>query len=545
LNHDSIAGTDARASVYSRTEAVRPIADSGRERGDPMSLPSACSLAVACGILFYCAFPTVGIWPLAFIAATPLVAALEGQRLTHACVIGLCAGLVMNTAGFWWIVPAGRSFSQLPEAALVPLALGVWTYQAGQFALLGGAYACLRARGWPSGLVFPLCFAAAEFLFPKPIPWCFAACVHDVPLLLQTAELAGPQLTAMVLIVPGVALGSVLIERCRSRGAYLRAAGMLTLPVLLAVAHGASSLKRVEAAVAAAPEAHVGVVHDDSPRRLTEAQRSRRLALHLQLTEELRKRNVDFVIWSETILATTTSPQARGVALGPEIAGRTGIPLVLGATVDDGSARYNSALSTDAAGFVTGRYDKQKLFALGEYVPWGDVFPSLYGFFPFSGRYTRGAVPDPLTVLGHNLTALICFEDTFPEHVNRMVAETRPGMLVTLANDGWFRGSPVRQIHLALAQLRAVEHRRFLLRATNAGVSAVIHPTGRVVASTDANRAELLEARVSWLDDSKTLFELLGDAPWYAVTALLLGMALRGLAYDRGRAEKRCPALPR
>jgi apolipoprotein N-acyltransferase len=80
-----------------------------------------------------------------------------------------------------------------------------------------------------------------------------------------------------------------------------------------------------------------------------------------------------------------------------------------------------------------------------------------------------------------------------------MVVEARPHLIVSLANDAWFGDSQEPWLHDAVARLRAVEHRRYLVRATNSGVSSVVDPVGRVVARAGLLARENLRAEVRML----------------------------------------------
>jgi len=126
-----------------------------------------------------------------------------------------------------------------------------------------------------------------------------------------------------------------------------------------------------------------------------------------------------------------------------------------------------------------------------------------------------------VTFEGFRLGVLICYEDILPGFVRRVVRDTRPHLLVNLTNDAWVGDTPEPWIHLALAKLRAVEHRRYLVRATNTGVSAVIDPAGRVVTRSGAFTRENLRAEVAMLEDT-TPYALWGDWPsWIALAAVL------------------------
>src|SRR5262249_25600521 len=145
------------------------------------------------------------------------------------------------------------------------------------------------------------------------------------------------------------------------------------------------------------------------------------------------------------------------------------------------------------------------LLAFGEYLPFGDTFPVLYKWSPHSGRFSPGNTLDPLLVdvkgATHKVSALICYEDILPGFTNRAVAYAEPELLVNMTNDAWFGDTNEPWQHLALAKFRAIEHRRFLVRSTNSGVSAIIDPNGAVVDGTLSTpfKAESHDAIVRWL----------------------------------------------
>jgi apolipoprotein N-acyltransferase len=109
-------------------------------------------------------------------------------------------------------------------------------------------------------------------------------------------------------------------------------------------------------------------------------------------------------------------------------------------------------------------------------------------------------------------------------------------LLLNLTNDAWFQGSPAAELHLALAAFRAVEHRRYLIRATNDGVTAMVDPGGAVTWRLPAGRAASGVAEARWLHGS-TWYGRLGDAPWAAtvVLALLFGTRCRPARLTRVR----------
>jgi apolipoprotein N-acyltransferase len=179
---------------------------------------------------------------------------------------------------------------------------------------------------------------------------------------------------------------------------------------------------------------------------------------------------------------------------------------------------------------VTSRYDKEYLLTFGEYLPFGDTFPILYEWSPHSGRFSPGTDLTPLVIPDksggkHNVTTLICYEDILPSFTNKAV---RPDteLLVNITNDAWFGATTEPWEHLALAELRAIEHRRYLVRSTNSGVSAIVDPAGRAIATSEvrdvqkssAPTGDRLDADIHWMKGS-TVFEWIGNFPWYLVAA--------------------------
>ncbi len=259
------------------------------------------------------------------------------------------------------------------------------------------------------------------------------------------------------------------------------------------------------------------------------------LRRHLQLSRDLEARNVDFLVWSETSAMHPVRDEVYAAELH-RVASQIGAPAIFGAVIGKpvSDAReyvlYNSAVSSDISGSVEGRYDKQYLLAFGEYLPFGDTFPILYRWSPNSGHFSAGKSLDPLVLDVHGekhpVTTLICYEDILPEFTNDAVRHADPDLLVNMTNDAWFGDTSEPWEHLALAQLRAVEHRRYLVRGTNSGVSAVVDPVGRVAAHTGTFRQDSVAASIHWMH-ARTVYELLGDWPWLLVTVATAAGAVR------------------
>ncbi|HEX5463258.1 MAG TPA: apolipoprotein N-acyltransferase [Burkholderiales bacterium] len=146
----------------------------------------------------------------------------------------------------------------------------------------------------------------------------------------------------------------------------------------------------------------------------------------------------------------------------------------------DGTVYYNSVVSTGKSPSQT--YRKHHLVPFGEFLP----FKPLFGWvldvldIPLSD-FSRGpSYQKPMAVAGQQVAVDICYEDGFGDEIIRQLPQAT--LLVNVSNDAWFGHSIALDQHLQMSQARALETGRYMLRATNTGVTAVIDTKGRVVA---------------------------------------------------------------
>ena len=128
------------------------------------------------------------------------------------------------------------------------------------------------------------------------------------------------------------------------------------------------------------------------------------------------------------------------------------------------------------------------------------------------------------------LAATICYEAIFPGAV--LPDGPRPELILNVTNDAWFGDSTEPWIHLALSKFRAIEQRRFLVRSTNSGVSAIVDPVGRIVTHTGTFREEATRGEIAYLKGG-TPYRLWGDVPWWLATMAVAVMSVRRRAPRR------------
>jgi apolipoprotein N-acyltransferase len=186
----------------------------------------------------------------------------------------------------------------------------------------------------------------------------------------------------------------------------------------------------------------------------------------------------------------------------------------------------NSAVVLDPEGRVLLMYDKIHLVPFGEYVPaW--AFPGLVGKITYeAGNFVAGTSYQVARTRDGAIAVFICYEAIFPQLVRRLVPDG-PGVLVNISNDAWFGDSSAAAQHLEMARLRAIENRRFLLRATNDGITAVIDPNGRVIARLPRHRSAALLGRFDYLAE-RTFYTEHGDLfAWCCIAVAVFSIGLQ------------------
>lgn len=479
-----------------------------------------------------------GVWPLALVSLVPLWRALEAvwdAPAWRAALAGLAFGAVAYAGGYpwlWRLVDAFLGGSVLLGVALwVPY--GVWfSLRFVSHALL---YRLARRRGAPVAVAAVPTFLVIEWLWPALFPVYAGVALVERTAWIQVADLGGPLLVSAVVLAANLAVFETWrwVRRERPRPTAVLAATGAAL--VLALGYGAVREHVLERELAHAPTLRLALVQGNLSVETKRGDPRRVHRRYLEQTRELLARDghPDLVVWPETV-------QSRGLQRPLPLSGRfvredIAVPLLFGAAtvrVETGRReRYNSALLVGADGVIREAYDKNLLIPLAESIPFADAAPGLAALFPHAQRFAAATDTPPLTLGPWRISTPICYEAVRPDFVRRMVARANPHLLVSLANDAWFGDSQEPWLHDAVARLRAVEHRRALVRATNSGISSVVDPLGRVVARTHLLTREDLRAEVP-LRDGQTLYGRLGDWPGGAAAGIL---ALALVVTRRGR----------
>ena len=182
---------------------------------------------------------------------------------------------------------------------------------------------------------------------------------------------------------------------------------------------------------------------------------------------------------------------------------------------------YNTAHFVDSQGHILGTYHKNYLLMFGEYIPFANKFPWVYEVLPEAGNLTPGTDFELWSYKGFDFAPIICYEDILPRFVNKF-SELEPHVFVNMTNDAWFGKTAEPKLHLAIAMMRTVEHRKWLIRSTNTGISAFVDPNGRLVKHTSIYDPEILLQSVAMMPKTRTVYSYIGDLLGYLAGAWIL-----------------------
>ena len=195
----------------------------------------------------------------------------------------------------------------------------------------------------------------------------------------------------------------------------------------------------------------------------------------------LSSKRVDLIVWPETAIPVLKENAEGFLSMMGRFAADRNSALITGVPIRQEvrhEPRYFNGIT--AVGEGDGVYLKQKLVPFGEYVPLQDVLRGLIAFFdlPMSD-FARGPSDQAmLQAKGYQIAPLICYEVVYPDFVANLAAQS--DILLTISNDTWFGTSIGPLQHLQMAQMRALEAGRWMIRATNNGVTALINPFGQI-----------------------------------------------------------------
>jgi apolipoprotein N-acyltransferase len=488
-------------------------------------------LAILAGALTTPAFAPFHLWPLALLGPGLLLLLwTRGERPGFAT--GFFYGLGLMGSGVSWLYVSIAQFGDLGWLFPLVATLGFVMLMALYYGLLGWLAGRLRnSRQVALALLLPALWTLVEWLrgwFLSGFPWLQLGYSQiDGPLSGYGPLLGVLGISWMVVLSAGLML--LLMEGGKTR--------WLALAALLLVWGGGYTLSYSTWTRASGEPLQVVLVQGNIPQALKWAPEQLTPSLVLYAQQSKPHFNKDLVVWPETAVSAFQFQvdEAFLQPLEAEVK-RQGGHLVFGVVqMDEAHERYFNAMVA-LGNPQQDSYFKRHLVPFTEYLPLKSILWPLVDLFtiPMSD-FTAGSDSQPLMQVGpHQVGMSICYEDAFG---NEMIqALPQAAYLINASNDAWFGHSLAPYQHLQIARMRALETGRYLLRATNTGISAIVGPKGQLLKRAPLLMFDVLSGEIEPMSGS-TPYARMGNIP---LLALLLLMLVLAFPCGHSRFRRRC-----
>lgn len=493
-----------------------------------MTLPAGFAnkgrwLAGAAGALLPLSFAPFHWYALAPVLLAALFLLWEGQRPREAAWRGFWFGFGTFAAGTYWLYISIHVFGGAPLWVAVLLMLGLVWLMAMYVAVCGYLATTLSAGSMAVRwcIVWPACWTLIEWLRSwlfSGFPWLSIGYGQIDGPLRDWAPVAGMYAVSLIAVI---------------------VAG-----VLLTLVRGTAIDRKLAAAAAVIIIASTWLIHDRQWTRATDQDLRVRL-VQGSISQDrkwlLEQRQPTLDLYTELTFASGDSQFAPDLTVWPEVAVPAiahreqafldgiaerardrDMQILLGIlTFDVDTEQIRNSLI--AAGEPGGSYHKRHLVPFGEFFPVPDFvrkWMRLSGM-PSQDTASGERFQEPLRVDGIALAPSICYEDVFgSEQLDFLPAA---GLLVNVSNDAWFGDSVAPHQHLQMARMRALEAGRFMLRATNTGITAIISPDGGIVRESPQFETHVLDAVVQ-AHVGPTPYTRTGNYPVIVVCLVFIGI---------------------
>ena len=493
-------------------------------------------LASLSGALLVLSFPNFGHPIVAWLALAPLIWVIGSVSRWQAAWLGLLTGTVHFLGTIYWIPSVMIEYGGLPAAL-------AWLVYAA-FALYLALFPCLFAVmlslivgrvGNLGMLLAPAVWVTTElgrmYLFTG-FPWALIG-YSQVPFLAvaQAASVVGVLGVSALVVSTSAVTAFVLTAGVRRSRLPVAVTTVVVGGTIVAGAWRVQQATLLTEGVEIRVAALQGNVSQDDKWNPLKSEEI--LATYVRQTEAASESGAQLVVWPEAATPFPLAADPRGEHIR-RLAARLDSHLLIGTTeieadeIEGRSQYYNSAYMLDQTGETAGIYRKQHLVPFGEYVPLREALFFVSPLVETIADFSAGTGPQVLPFDDHGVSTAICYEIIYPALVRELVLGGA-NLITTLTNDAWYGRSAAPYQHFQQARMRAIEQGRYLVRAANTGISAVVDPYGRVLA-----RSRLFEQAVV-LEKVRLLKQLtpyghVGDLTAYSlafVTFLALGVTRR------------------
>ena len=439
----------------------------------------SCLLNLVAGCLMILAFAPWSWYPI----AVPIIAVVLHNWLKYspksAFKLGILFGFSYALGSSYWVYYSLHDYGQ----ALIFLAAAAAVVFAAILSLFFAVLAALVSyhRRYPPAFLYLLIF---------PALWVLAEWARSVLFVGFPWNLLGQILIDSpwygILPLFGILGGSAVVAICAGAVVYffrLQTPAKTVFGILFGLFLTATSaLQFIEWTRPTSDELKASVIQANIPQKLKFDRPYLQRLVNQYLDLSMQHTDSDLILWPETAIPIYADMLEKQLTSVGEQLNEQGTVLLTGIFYRDREQgkRYNSLMNVNSNDF----YHKRRLVPFGEYIPLRSVFEvfSNWIIIPMSDLHAAEMTPI-LDVSDYNAGVSICYEIAFANDI----ADSLPAadFLINVSNDSWFGDSLAPHQMLQMARVRAAENERYMVRATNTGISAIIDHRGRIVEQSE------------------------------------------------------------
>ncbi len=466
---------------------------------------------------------------LVWIACFPLVAVLVNEkRLRRAFLLGYVCGAAFFAGSCYWFTTVMESYGHLVPALAVLVFILFIVVDSVFFGAFGLAVGWVARRSLMRALAAsPLLWVAMELARTYLItgfPWDLLGYAVQASGLRQIASVTAVYGLSFLAVATSALLAWVLLAKRRVRAGLLLAAWIIALLLVQWRFTPPPEEMGKELAFLLQPnvpledsalEAWVPWRDPSNLAKLVQLSVSTVQEVRTRVpstTAEIETGHPPLLIWAENPAPFffTRDPVFRDAM--ENMARQTHAIVITNTVVPldaQGNSITNTAITLSPDGREVARYDKIHLVPFGEYVPWWALPGLVHKITSEVGNFAPGSTYSVADSPAGGIGVFICYEAIIPQLARRLVARGA-GVLVNISNDAWYGTSAAAYQHLEMARLRAIENHRYLLRATNDGLTAVIDPYGRILEQIPRYQRRVMVAHFDF-EERQTFYSVHGD----------------------------------
>ncbi len=481
-------------------------------------------LPVLSGVMIILCHSPISLFPLAFISLVPLLVSIRKEGLYNSFIKGLISGVVGYLGLIYWVIVAMNRYGGIDIFTSIAIMLLLVLYMA----LYVGIFSCIvtflqQKYLFPLYLSAPFVWVLLEYLrgfFLSGFPWALMAySQHNFLYFIQVASITGVYFISFLIIAVNCIFYYVWTEK-RPPVVY---SAVVTILIISSIIYGVLKLndhKQEEIRKVAIIQGNIG-----QDVKWDEKFKAKTVEKYIKMTVD-HGNGCDLVIWPETSLPFAINMAKNIENLMKSLSVSINADIIFGTVhQENGDKFYNSAYLINRNGALMGFYHKVHLVPFGEYTPLKEYIPFLEKITVLGGSFSAGKTHNPVKSSMGNMGILICYEGIFP-HISVDTVRRGAQVIINLTNDAWYDRTSAPFQHLTFYVFRAIETDRFILRAANTGISAIIDNRGRIIKKTNIFEDDVLKGDFS-LSDKLTFYVRYGDWFMYVIAGVFLLFLLR------------------